>query len=153
MGIINALTNRDTTIARKNPLKVWLDETGFPVEQLSPKRWAVVMSHGYLHSYYVEIVDHQEEWISFAAVLLGEPRGYNSSELYQFALELNKELNAAQIAIHNNRFVLVSNYPAEDSEKFRFYRNLKYFHQTHEYVYGRLLDYAEELNVKLQPLS
>ena len=37
----------------------------------------------------------------------------------------------------------------EDSSQYHAYRDLNYFHKTHEYVYGQLLEKAEHLDVTL----
>ncbi|MBL1178652.1 hypothetical protein [Pantanalinema sp. GBBB05] len=128
----------------------WLSDTGLPIKKFNSKSFAIQMSHQYV-DYWAEVVDHGE-WTSIAAVLFGEVVGRNSQEFYRFVLELNTSLNAAHIAVDSGRIVLVGNFPSEDVTKYRLFRDLSYFHQTHEYVYGLLLDKAEEFKVAFKPL-
>lgn len=130
-------------------LDSWLSESDLPIKRVESNRWIVQMSHQYC-TYLVNVVDHGE-WTSFAAILFGAASGSNSDKFYRFILELNSDLNPAHIAIDGEKIVLVSNAVSEDSSQYRLYRDLSYFHKTHELAYEKLLCLAEDLKVRLEP--
>lgn len=105
------------------------------------------MSHRFA-TYSVEIVDNGD-WISFAASLVGVGTGEDSQKIDRLALELNASLNAAHIAITNNTIMLISNELSEDSSEDRLYRDLTNFHKTHEYVYARMMEIAEDMHIRM----
>lgn len=107
-------------------------------------RWSIQMVHR-LCRYWVEVTVHQKS-VSFASMLYKASSGTGiSKDLYRCALSLNSSLNSAHIAYQDNSLILIHSYLIEDSTEDRFYRDLRNFHESHEFVYGRIFRDAKEL--------
>lgn len=139
--------NSYNALLKKIDLDYWLYNSGLPVQRIGRNKWAIGMSHQ-LAKYPVEVSDHGD-WISFAAAVGRIKPGDNSGLIDRIALELNASLNAAHIAIKDNTIVLLSNELAEDTREDKLYRDLTNFHKTHEYVYLKMLEAAENKGIQI----
>jgi hypothetical protein len=146
--MMHFLTTSNTGKLAKPGIAAWLKGSGLSFNAVESGRWQIQMQHGYA-AYVVNVIIN-DNWLSFAAVVMGSAHGPEAQHLYKFALSLNASINAAHIAFDNNRIMLVSNALAEDAREDRFLRDLAHFHQTHEYVFGYLLHEAERLHVQLR---
>lgn len=132
-------------------LAVWLGETGLPIHQTDFNRWNIAMSHS--SADYEVTISNSGSWVSYAADLAADITGDNKSEFYRRLLQLNGRLNGSHIAIEDDRITLVRDEYTEDVNRHNLFRSLSLFHETHEYVYNRIIDWSEELDVYFIPPS
>lgn len=130
-----------------NMIEYWLRESGFYIEKTAPNRWQVKMHHNFCN--YVVFITNKNGWFSYGADLMGIAIRNNVDIFYNHILKLNAKLNGAHISIDNNRLVLIRDDFSEDINKYSMYRNLKLFHETHQYVYQEMLKEAGRLCVQI----
>jgi hypothetical protein len=129
-----------------NDINLWLDESQLPFQQVNINKWRMRMTHQ--HCDYVVTLTRHADWFSYGADLIGNIQGEKAENFYEYILSLNNKLNGAHIALENDRFVLIRDDYIEDINKYNLYRSLNTFHDVHEYTYKKILDAAEEYNVK-----
>lgn len=141
-------------LAQSKNIESWLKSAGLPAKKLPKDRKgnphiAAKMKHNY-GVYWVDITTQiQSGVISFGAPIpLKLTKGMNATgikQLYEYALELNSQLNIGSIAFTKGAFFLTHSYSIEDSFEGRFYRDLKNFHKCHELVLSKLAQHARAI--------
>jgi len=127
----------------------WLEETGFPIQQININRWNIGMSH--ISADYDVTITDSGSWFSYAADLAADVTGDNQIEFYRRLLQLNSRLNGTHIAIEDDRITLIRDEYTEDISKHGMYRSLSLFHETHEQIFNRIVELSEELDVFFLP--
>ncbi|MEM8505359.1 MAG: hypothetical protein AAF716_19670 [Cyanobacteria bacterium P01_D01_bin.1] len=139
---------RDEASFPKEDMKSLLSNIGLPVYEISKSHWIIEMSHRHV-KYGAEIIENSQ-WISCSALLVGLDKMPENQKICRFILELNARLNAAYVALQEDKLMLVKVTSTEDFREYNLYRDLTSFHVTHEYVYEQLLNTAEEMNIQFK---
>ena len=116
-------------------IKGWLDslkQEKFEIEYIIENHWRIALQHEFAR-FFVEIIIDDSNYLIFGSILINEDK-----TLYKKALDINNKINAARICLYENNLILSKHIFLEDCDEARFYRDLAYFHTTHEYVYGEL---------------
>jgi len=130
----------------------WLATHDLPSNQIALHYWQIPLSH--LHARYVLHIRLGTDWLHYGADIFTYPPSVNEkllAQFYQFVLELNSQINGAQIAGENGKAVLIRNDISSDINEKTLRRGIELFHRTHEYVYPILLREAKRLGIRLTP--
>ena len=130
-------------------IEEWLRKSDLPMRCIDHGRWSLSLSHQFVS--YAVIITNSGGWLSYGADLASDIDGIRKDEFYRALLSLNGRLNGTHIAIEDDRIALIRDDYLDYVDENNFYRVLNHFHTVHEYVYGRILEIAEELEVYFYP--
>ncbi|MCC6190620.1 MAG: hypothetical protein IT318_16445 [Anaerolineales bacterium] len=130
-------------------IKAWLQGKNIAVREESPNHWQAFAQHEHLAAYQIDI-HSRDGFVTHGAQLLSNITGPNKQKLYEFALDLNAQINGAQIARSDEKIVLIRNSFREDVNEQTIQRDLAIFNETHEYVFMELLKKAKDLGLKIK---